>query len=844
MVLAEDWMRRVRFLPLCTFELLDSLHHRISSLFSPAFLFGRSQPLDENVGQTIFLHGSAPVKKTLIFRKSPSVGLFLLPAFVALSVGWALTQNVPSAPDLKVEYSVFQNPPTEFRGHAWLDFRLGNISDDIVNTMVDQAIHSNSYGGFMITSTGARPGDPSNVVYLSDEYFRLYRLAIERGLKGNLPLDVLYDEQQFPTGMAGGQFAAKYPQLVAKSLEKVERDVTGPAKVELQAPIANGIYIGAVRMNLDTLDCVNISDKRLPGRTAIDCRVSSGRWKVMLFYLDPALRRGLCDYLDPQAVDKLIEIMYQAYYDHLKEFFGTVIKMSFYDEPALHHTNGRHWTPGFNQAFQARYGFSPMKYYPALWYEIGPETAAARNALFGFRAELYAENFFGRIAAWCGVHGIAMSGHVDQEETRNPVGVQGDLIKVFKHQQIPGVDDIWWAGRSNVSYKLVSSAAYNFDRPLMMAETYAAYLPGQTTPKIAYRTAMDQHAMGVNLQIGSRPSNDDLQMGANMGAYVGRMEYLLRHGRHVADIAVLYPIAALQADFNFAQPVKVEPPAPGVRGGGEPNFYYALEGGVLAPENDYMELGEVLYRGMRLDFTYLHPEVMDSKCAVEGARLVLNNRENREEFPVIIVPGSSTIPVATARKLLDFYKSGGTIIATRRLPTKSAEFKKDREVQQIIGEIFGVPAYGPMTAAIRAYTDDFKTFFAHANALGGKAFFVPQPEPKILDGILKEAVPVRDVDIQQPPVWPVKMNRAYEGALTYIHKIKDGRDIYFFANSSDNPVDADVVLRGKKNLAIWNPHTGERSKAQVSISENAGQPATRVRLVLPAVTSVFFVEEN
>lgn len=771
---------------------------------------------------------------------------FTLPAILALmvlSVGWtsvSALQNQPPA-DFHVDYALFQNPPAEFRGHAWLDFRLGNISDDIVNKMVDQAIQTNSYGGFMITSTGAYRGSPSNVVYLSDEYFRLYKLAIERGLKGNLPLDVLYDEQQFPTGMAGGQFAVKYPGLVAKSLEKVEKDVTGPARIELAPPIANGIYIGAVMMDLGKLDCIDISDRRVKDKTAIDCPVPAGNWKVMLFYLDPALRRGLCDYLDPKAVDSLIDLMYQAYYDHLKEYFGTVIKMTFYDEPALHHTNGRHWTPGFNQAFQARYGFSPMKYYPALWYDIGPETAAARNALFGFRAELYAENFFGRIAAWCTAHGVQMSGHVDQEEPRNPVGVQGDLMKVFKHQHIPGIDDIWFSGRSNASYKIISSAAFNYDRPLVMAETYAAYQPGQTTPKIAYRTAMDQHAMGANLQIGNRPSNSDPQMGTAMSAYVGRMEYLLRHGRHVADIALLYPIAALQADYNFAQPVKVEPVAPGGRGGGEPNFYYALEGGVLAPENDYMELGEMLYRGMRLDFTYLHPEILETKCLVEGQRLVLDNRENREEFRAVMVPGSSTISVNTARKLLDFYRSGGTVIATRRLPAKSAEFRQDRDVQQIIGEIFGVPAYGPMTAAIRAYTDDFKTFFAHPNASGGKAFFLPQPDPKMLGDVLKEAVLVRDVDIQQPPVWPVKMNRAYDGALTYIHKIKDGHDIYFFANSTDNPVDANVILRGKKTLAFWNPHTGEKSKAEIAISESEGQTATTVRLVLPPVTSIFFI---
>jgi hypothetical protein len=87
------------------------------------------------------------------------------------------------------------------------------------------------------------------------------------------------------------------------------------------------------------------------------------------------------------------------------------------------------------------------------------------------------------------------------------------------------------------------------------------------------------------------------------------------------------------------------------------------------------------------------------------------------------------------------------------------------------------------------------------------------------------------------------MNRAYDGALTYIHKIKDHRSIYFFANSTDNPVSANVSLRGRMNLELWNPHTGEKSKAEVSVSDIAGQPVTTVHLVLPAITSVFFVEQ-
>jgi len=787
-------------------------------------------------------HGSAP-EDWPVFLKFMQISLEPAPH----SQRQAIAANDPNGGP--VDYATFKDPPREYWGHAWFTFVLPSLTEDRVKSMIQRAAQSDSYGGFMITPDGgfgrtpggAAASDRPAVTYLNDEFFKLYKIAIEEGLKNNLPMDVLYDELQFPTGMAGGLFYAKHPDDVEKSLEKIEEDVMGPADAELTIPIANSIYLGSVLMNLDTLECVDVSSEARRDGLTVKCQIPAGNWKAMAFYLDPARRRGICDYLDPKAVDELIEVMYDQYYDHLKEYFGKVIKMSFYDEPSLHNAvSGRLWTAGFNEWFQQKHGYSPMKYYPALWYDIGPETAAARNALFGFRAELYAENFVGRIAAWCKKRGIAMSGHMDQEEPRNPVGTQGDLMKVFKHQHIPGIDDIWFTGRSNVSYKVIASAAYNYDRPLMMAETYAAYGQEYKTTKWVYRTAMDQHAMGANLQIGGRPGET---ANKDMGQYVGRMEYLLRHGRHVADVAVLYPIASLQADYSFAQPTMVEPVTGGGRGRGEPGFYYALEGGILAPENDYMGLGEMLFRGMRIDFTYLHPEILESKCLIEGNKLILDNVENREEFRVLIVPGGSTISVATAKKILDFYRAGGTVIATSKLPTRSAEFKRDKEVQQIVGEVFGIPAYGPMTATIRAFTDDFKTFFAHIDPAGGKAYFLPRPEPKMLDAVLKEALPVRDVDVRAPWLWPVPMNRDYAGALTYIHKVKGGRDIYFFANSTDAAIDATVVLRGNKTLTAWDPHTGDRREANATASEIAGQAVTSIHLVLQPLTSLFYVQD-
>jgi hypothetical protein len=441
--------------------------------------------------------------------------------------------------------------------------------------------------------------------------------------------------------------------------------------------------------------------------------------------------------------------------------------------------------------------------------------------LWGYHAQLYADGFVKRLSAWCDAHGILFSGHQDQEEARDPVAISGDLMKVFEHQHVPGHDDIYYTGRSNVSYKIVTSAAYNYDRPVAMAETYAAYR--EMNDQIAFKTAMDQFAMGINFQVPARPR---VSKPVELNTYVGRLSYLLQHGRHVADIAVLYPIAALQAAYKTA-------------GGAQMGVFYALEGGAARPEFDYMDLGEMLYRSLRVDYTYLHPEVLASRCLVEKGKLILNNKENREEFSVLILPGGDIISAVVASKVLEFYRSGGTVIATSRLPDKSAEFHRDKEVQAMTAEVFGVPLDGPVTAEIRPVYDDVKIYFASHNKAGGKSYFIPKADPALLNTVLKESVALRDVDIQEAPMWPVKMGTAYDGALTYLHKLKDGRDIYFFANSQDRAVDTKVVLRGRKNLRIWNPHTGQLQPAQFTPS----QASTTVRLQLAPVTSVFCVEE-
>ena len=252
----------------------------------------------------------------------------------------------------------FADPPKEYRQHAWLTYNLSHATEENLTRQILHWAEQNLTGGFYLGLGGGKTTglsdeylkgsrrEPSDegLVFLSKEYFDLYAKAIDAGLKyGNPPL-VFYDEVGYPSGMAGGFLYSKYPQHAAKSLEKIEQGIVGPSHVEIQIP--EGITLGAVRMNLDTKELVDISDK-INNQQQLQCAVPEGRWKVMGFYLDPKAslgqgrKSGYVDYLDDEAVHVYIDLCYQAHYDHLEKYFGNVLKITHYDEPAMHVSHGR-----------------------------------------------------------------------------------------------------------------------------------------------------------------------------------------------------------------------------------------------------------------------------------------------------------------------------------------------------------------------------------------------------------------------------------------------------------------------------------------------------------------------
>ena len=637
-------------------------------------LKGTPRPVTERVTFTTWRHW----RKDSMLQPSGLLGPVMLRPLVVVPVAAAPTkaQHVEASAD-------FIKPPLSFRSRPLWFWNNTEITAAGIEEQMLGCRDRDGYGGLAPLPFGPK----FKPEYLSKEYFELYGETVKKAKELGMFITI-YDEYGFPSGGAGAmmgdgkpRFKNKYPDATLRRLDKHEETVSGP--IAYSKPLAAGKLMSLVAMNTATLERVDLTAKARNGTLAWN--VPAGTWKIMTFVCvldgDP-----LVDYLEPEHVAKFIDMVYQPYYDTFGKEFGSTIAGAFFDEPTLYRAQGRTWTDRFNEKFEAARGFSPTAYYPALWYDIGPETEAARNALFGFRSELYAAGYVKTIQDWCDAHGgVHLLGHQDQENIKNPVGISGDLMKSYQYQDVPGIDKIGWNNDPEGYYKIISSVAYNWDKAQVMTETYGAM--GNLSWDRLYAIVMEQYAKGINnfVQHGVWYNLAHINYLPELSyrnplyaeglpaynTYIGRLNVLLQApGRHVADIAVLYPISTLQAGYYFDGPLS------------------PYSGGVDIPEADYLYLGELLSTKVCRDFTFLHPDVLDERCTVADSTLKLANKINYEDYKVVILPGHKTIRWSNLKKIKAFYDHGGQVIATGQLPAKSAEFGHDADVRATIQAMF------------------------------------------------------------------------------------------------------------------------------------------------------------
>ena len=410
---------------------------------------------------------------------------------------------------------------------------------------------------------------------------------------------------------------------------------------------ANRLYDVRLAVDGETvatwIDGQCVATHKLPGTASIvRWAAPTGRWEVQAFVCATASDQRFVDCLDPQAMAKFIGLTYDRFAQRFPAHFGSTIRMTFYDDLSTYHVpDCLMWTPAFNEKFQARFGRSPEALYPALWEDIGPDTAAARVSLVALRNELFAAGYPRAVQEWCARYGMQCSGHPAASYRANPLQSPGDAILFYKYQGAPLTDYIHYFDHGVDGFKIPASAAYNFDRKTVVCEIYGNF--HQTLPNdsnMLYRAGMEVYARGINyllphgtwwnpaeMRIVPEISWRNPAIGPELPRYnqwAARCESLLRAGRHTADIGVLYPIDDLAARSHVG-------------------LLPFTHGKDPVPGTDYYNLSRLLTGELRRDFTFLHPEIVDTRCRVEGGELVLANTNNWERHRVLIQIGRAHV---------------------------------------------------------------------------------------------------------------------------------------------------------------------------------------------------------
>lgn len=717
----------------------------------------------------------------------------------------------------------FKNPPNEYKPMPFWHIN-GELTTEGIRKQMKDAKELGGFSGVSLLPLAEKSADRPGTTpeFLSNDYFDRYQDMLDVAEELDMEI-ILYDDNDFPSGMAGGKLGELFPEHTMKRLDKVEKEISGPV---IFTDSINAIKLmAAVAMNTETLERIEISD--FVDNGVLTWNVPEGNWKVMLFKMQKDSWHKaypVVDYLDTTAVRHMINLTYDKYEEKFASYFGNTIKITFFDDVG-YWRHPRTWTGLFNEKFQELYGYDPKPYYPALWHNIGPDTEAVRHAFFNTRAELLAEGFPKLAGEWNEAHGLKSTGHPPGNYGVQPIDMNGDIFKFYRYTQMPLTDAIINYQHGLNGHKLISSAADYYDRPVVSTEIYGAYKENIFDSLMMYRSMMELFARGVNfavphgmwynpekVYISPLVSPYSEKIAPALPAYsefVGRSCLLLQGGRNVADIGVMYPFESLAGWFRFDNPDNIR------------------QGRYISPETDYQKISDFLTNEVRRDFTFVHPEYfLDEKYSIEDGKVKLNNVENFQEYKVMFLTGSSAISYKTLNKLKDFYESGGTIISTTLLPAKSSELGEDQKVIDLVKDIFNINALNQDTVSI----------LTNVNEKGGRAIFIPRPTIENIEQALSNNLP--DIQFVSKPDLSNSL-----GKFSYIHKVKDGRNIYYFANSSDEHIETEILIRGDLKLEIWNPHSGTTESLE-GTPENIGNlDYTKVKLKLKPVSSLFYLSK-
>ena len=651
------------------------------------------------------------------------------------------------------------------------------------------------------------------VPYISDAWFAKVKVAVELAKK--IGIDAwIYDEMNWPSGTAERQVPKKFPHLTQKYLELVALNVDGPLFTFLEAtdnryvntgdsyPVA---AFGCTEEEFRTTITHPIDlTQNLSFERVIPWEAPAGKWRL-LYFLQKEVPYYI-DTLNPESTRRFIELTHDRYKEAVGAHFGSVVPGFYTDEPAMHYYHVGidnfviPWTGSMFKLFREKRGYDLRPWLPALYLDMGEKTARVRYDFWRTLTEQYAETYYGQIRDWCEENGLLFTGHLLFEEwIRMHARCEGNLFTYLKKFHIVGVDHLYpkvgtaLEPDQHVALKIASSAAHQFGSTRLLCESMGGAYWDCTLQRMKW-IANWEYVLGVNLfnnhgyhySIEGERKRDWppsqfyhhtwWKYYDRFTTYMSRISHLLSGGRHVAKVLVLYPINSIWANYV-------------------PQSRSAI-GDVT--EFDFNYLTDTLLR-LHYDFDYIDEDVLAGAAIANGTITVRD-----EDHTVLILPPVTHIKRTTFDALRKFVRSGGSVIADTLLPFEFLEGSSTGATRKV-AQLFGADP----TQLLREFNKEGTTRVSvtHTNRRGnvyvlkGKGLHRGTGKRELKKVLARCASP--DVTIGDEDVF-------------YLHRVKDGHDIYFFVNTSQTSKSAvEITFEKTGSPEHWDVNTGESTPVSV-----------------------------
>ena len=546
--------------------------------------------------------------------------------------------------------------------------------------------------------------------------------------------------------------------------------------------------------------------------------LGAGSWLLTFYSVVNSEGIKSVDRVDPlnrKATDRYIDVTLGEFARRFPEYLGSTFKYIVLDSegsfggPIV-------WTPEFFTTFQAKTGYDFHKYLPLLVHDGGPITAKIRNDYYQVVSDLWISNFWKPLTDWGAMHRVTVVSQELGDSLQLDPYAGGNFMDLQRAMTIPFMESLGDDFRVARQFKEPASIAH-FEGKRFWCECQLVQGAGSfiSPQKMRYGTNIAA-AWGVNLWSQNTSYDDDNaewppSMGRsqpywkyfhNYSDLVRRISYMNDGGRHVADVLLFRPIASAVAysspafDNNQGQFLgrkrpgypEVDVMSPAEKVGYTHNSPALLWGGDFSwqVEMDYWALMQLLVQKHQ-DFDVVDDFYLD--------RAKLNHGEVRlgeERYHVLVLPPIRLISHGSLEKIREFSQQGGNLIAYGSLPSGSTEQgMDDAEVIRTVKAIFGID---PLQSEQATQETD------RHQSPGGHAVFIPHGLEKVSDIIAR----LRPQDFQ--------VIRGSGDKLFYLHRVKEGRDLYWVANDSGEAREIALSLSAQGKPELWDPTNGDKKK--------------------------------